>query len=119
VEARKAHGYVWTLVLYFFYIVPQLVLALVVMYDEIFHSLTIEGDILFPKPFLDFGFDGVVRWKPPASEMLFQFSKRVKVRGGQFRAVRRWSMSRNGFGSGTFPFAARAWKVSSYVMTIA
>jgi hypothetical protein len=59
------------------------------MYDEIFRALTVEADVLLPKPFLDLGFDGVVRWKTPASEMFFQFSKHVKVRENQIGTVRR------------------------------
>jgi hypothetical protein len=34
-------------------------------------ALAVEGDVLLPKPFLLYGFDGVVRWKSPASEMFF------------------------------------------------
>jgi hypothetical protein len=40
-------------------------------YDEIFQALVI-AEVLLRKPFLDLGFDGVVRWKWPASEMLVQ-----------------------------------------------
>jgi hypothetical protein len=43
--------------------------------------MAIEGDVLHPKTFLYLGFEGVVRWKSPASEMfLFQSAKHVKVR---------------------------------------
>jgi uncharacterized membrane protein len=35
--------------------------ALVIIYNEIFQSLTVKGHVLFQKPFLDLGFDGVVR----------------------------------------------------------
>jgi hypothetical protein len=37
----------------FFHKVPELVQALVIIYDEIFPALTVQGDVLFPKPFLD------------------------------------------------------------------
>jgi hypothetical protein len=37
----------------FFHIVSKLVQALVITYDEIFQALAEEGDVLFPKPFLD------------------------------------------------------------------
>jgi hypothetical protein len=40
-------------------------------YDEIFQALAVEQDVLLPKPLLNLGFDGVVRWKSPASEVLF------------------------------------------------
>jgi hypothetical protein len=39
------------------------------MYDEIFQALAEGGDALLPKPFLDRGFDGVIRWKLRASEI--------------------------------------------------
>jgi hypothetical protein len=55
----------------FFHTVPRTVQALVITYDEIFQALAIEGNFLHQKPFLDLGFDGVVRWKTPASEMFF------------------------------------------------
>jgi hypothetical protein len=46
----------------FFHTVPKLVHALVVTYDESFQAQAVEGDFPLPKPFLDLGFDGVVRW---------------------------------------------------------
>jgi hypothetical protein len=52
-------------------------------------ALAVDGDVLLQKPFLDLGFDGVVRWKLPASETFFQFAKHVKVQRGPVRAVRR------------------------------
>jgi hypothetical protein len=36
---------------------------------------------------LDLSFDAVIRWKLPALEMFFELAKRVKVQGGQVRAV--------------------------------
>jgi hypothetical protein len=45
----------------FLHILPKPVQVLV-MYDEMFQALVVD-DLLFPKPFLDLGFDGVVRWK--------------------------------------------------------
>jgi hypothetical protein len=57
------------------------------MYDEIFQTQAVDGDVLLPKPFLDFGFDGVVRRKLPASDV-FQFAKHVKVRKGEVTALR-------------------------------
>jgi hypothetical protein len=65
----------------FFYIVPKFVQALVIMYDEIFQALMLEEDSLLPKPFLDLGFDSVIRRKS-ASYKFFQFSKHLKVQGG-------------------------------------
>jgi hypothetical protein len=47
----------------FFYIVSKLVQAPVITYDKT------EDDVLLPKPFLDLGFNGVVRWKSVALEM--------------------------------------------------
>jgi hypothetical protein len=67
VETRKARGYVLTLIL-FPHVHPKLVEELVIMYNEISQALAVDGDILVPKPFLDLGFDGVIRWKLPASE---------------------------------------------------
>jgi hypothetical protein len=37
----------------FFRTVSKLFQALVVTYDEIFQSLSVEGDVLFPEPFSD------------------------------------------------------------------
>jgi hypothetical protein len=71
----------------FFHIVPILVQALVIMCDEIFQTMAVEGDVLLLKPFLDLGFDGVIRWKSLAWEMFFQFAKHVKVQGGQVGAA--------------------------------
>jgi hypothetical protein len=61
-----------------FSIFPQIFQAcsdIFVTYDEIFQALAVKGGVLFPLPFLDLGFDGVVRWKSPASEMFSQFAK--------------------------------------------
>jgi hypothetical protein len=66
----------------FFLIVSKLVQACVIINDEIFQALVVEGDVLLLKPFLDLRFDGVVRWKLPISEMFSQFTKHVKVQGG-------------------------------------
>jgi hypothetical protein len=52
------------------------------MYYEIFQALAVEGDVLFSKPFMDLGPDGIVRWKSPASEVFFQFAKHVDVGEG-------------------------------------
>jgi hypothetical protein len=84
----------------FFHLASKLVQALVITYDK--------------QPFLDLGFDGVVRWKLPASEMFFQFPKYVKVQWGQV-GTGRWVGvgSRNGCDSRTSP-TARAWKISCY-----
>jgi hypothetical protein len=71
----------------FFHVVSKLVQALVITYYEIFQALAIEGDVLLPKPFLDLGFDGVVRWKSPASEGFFQVSKHVEIRGSEVAAA--------------------------------
>jgi hypothetical protein len=45
----------------FFHIVPKLVQALFIMYDEIFQALAEEGDVMLLKPFLDLGFEDVMR----------------------------------------------------------
>jgi hypothetical protein len=37
----------------FFHTVSKLVQALVIIHDEIFEVLAVEGDVLLPKPFLD------------------------------------------------------------------
>jgi hypothetical protein len=71
----------------FFHVVSNLVKALVITYDEIFQTLAV-GDVLLPKPFLDLGFNGVVRWKSPALKMFLQFAKHMKVRGGRVDVVR-------------------------------
>jgi hypothetical protein len=44
------------------------------MYKEIFQALTLDKNVLIMKPFLDFGFEGVVRWKSLVSEMFFSVS---------------------------------------------
>jgi hypothetical protein len=41
----------------FFHIAPKLFQALVITCNKIFQALAVEGDVLLPKPFLDFGFD--------------------------------------------------------------
>jgi hypothetical protein len=101
----------------FFHIVSKIVQTLVITYDEIFQALAVEGDVLLPKPlldctvhprlgplglrrvwqtgkasprekpFLDLGFDVVVIWKTPASEMFLQVTKHVKVQGDRVGAV--------------------------------
>jgi hypothetical protein len=38
----------------FCHTVPELIQALVITYDEIFKALPVEGDVLLPKPFLNF-----------------------------------------------------------------
>lgn len=60
--------------------VSKLVRALVIIYDKIFRALVV-GDILLLKPFLDLGFDSVIRWKLPDSEMFPQFAEHAKVKG--------------------------------------
>jgi hypothetical protein len=103
----------------FYHTVSKLVHALGITHDEIFQALAAEGDVLPPKPFLDLGFDAVVRWKSPASKMIFfslcqrRESPREPGRGCTVGGVG----SRNGFGSRTSPTAARAWKISSYDLT--
>jgi hypothetical protein len=63
----------------FFHITSKLVQALVITHDEIFPALAAR-DVLLPKPFLDLGFDGVVRWKSrPSETFFFHFAKQVKV----------------------------------------
>jgi hypothetical protein len=68
--------------------VPKIVQALVTMHNGISQTLAAQGDVLLLKPFLDFGFNGVVRWKSTASEIIFQFAKHVEVYGGRVGAVR-------------------------------
>jgi hypothetical protein len=72
----------------FFHIISKFVQAVVITHDEIFQALEVEGDALLTKPILDLGFDGVVRWKSPASLVFFQFAKHVEVQGGRVGAVR-------------------------------
>jgi hypothetical protein len=50
----------------FFSCCSTLVWALVITHDEIFQAVAVE-DVLLPKPWLDVGVDGVVRWKSPIS----------------------------------------------------
>jgi hypothetical protein len=102
----------------FFHTVPKLVQALVITYVDIFHSLAVEGGVLLPKTFLDLGFDCVVTWKSPASEMFFSVcqtseSPRGPSWGGSVGGVG----TTTGFGTRTSPSAARAWKISAYVTT--
>jgi hypothetical protein len=54
-----------------FHIFPTLVQGFIITYDETFQALAAEGDVLLPKPFLDIGCDSVVRWKSPASDIIF------------------------------------------------
>jgi hypothetical protein len=60
--------------------VPKLVQALILMYYEIFEALVVGGGILLPKPFLDLGFGGVIRWTSNllSSDMFFQFAKHLQ-----------------------------------------
>jgi hypothetical protein len=70
-------------------IVSNLVQALVITYDEIFQALAVEGDdVLLQKQFLDLGFDDVVRWKSPASEMFSQLARHVEVQESRVETVR-------------------------------
>jgi hypothetical protein len=97
----------------FFHTLFKLVRVPVVIYVEIFQAVEVQGDGLLPKQFLDLGFDGVVRWKSPPSEVFFQFSKRVNAQGGPGQVCTVGGVrSRNGFGSRTSPSIARAWKIS-------
>jgi hypothetical protein len=95
----------------FFHIVSTFVQALVITYDEIFQALTIKGDVLLTKTFLDLGFDGVSdgNRRPrrcsanrqkiyEAGDFLVHLTTPSKPR------------SRIGFGSRTSPFTIRAWK---------
>jgi hypothetical protein len=52
------------------------------MYNDISQALAVEGEVLLPKSFLEFGFDDDVRWKSPVLEMIFKFVKHVKARRG-------------------------------------
>jgi hypothetical protein len=72
----------------FFHIFSELVQALVITHDEIFQALAVEGFVPLPKPLLDLGFDCVVPWKSPASEMFFQLAKNLEVQGNGVGAVR-------------------------------
>jgi hypothetical protein len=69
---RKSKRVCLDITLLLFNTVPKLVQALVIMYDEIFQAVAVEGDVLLPNPFLYLGFDDV-RWtrKSPAREMFF------------------------------------------------
>jgi hypothetical protein len=77
-------------------------------YDEIVQALVAEADVLLPKPFLDLGFDGVVKRKSPASEMFSQFAKQVDVRRGPS-----WGRTVGG-GAGGFQKWLREQDVSFY-----
>jgi hypothetical protein len=55
-----------------FHIIPKLVQAIFINYNEIYQTLAAE-DVLIPKPFLDLDFGCVVRWKSQASEFFFSF----------------------------------------------
>jgi hypothetical protein len=102
----------------FFHTVPTLVEALAITYGEIFQAPALE-DVLLPKPFLDFAFYGVIRWKSPVSGMFFSvFQTRESPRGSSWGCTVGRVGSRNGFRSGTSS-NARAWKISSYFMTSA
>jgi hypothetical protein len=71
----------------FFHIVSKLVQALVITYDEIFKALATEDNDQPPKSILDLGFDSVIRWKLPASEMFFQFAEHMEVQEGGGQAL--------------------------------
>jgi hypothetical protein len=47
----------------FLHTVLKLIQALIIMYDEIFLALVLEGDVLFLTQFLDLGFDSIIRWR--------------------------------------------------------
>jgi hypothetical protein len=51
---KKSAGIPFDIIPLFFHIVCELVQALAIIYDEIFQALAAEGDVLLPKPFLDF-----------------------------------------------------------------
>jgi hypothetical protein len=105
----------------FFRIVSRLVQALVIICGEVFQALVVERNVLLPKPCLDPGFDGVVGWKSPASEMFF-FSvcqTRESPWGPSLGCTMGGMGPRHGFGSRTYLSTTRACKISSYVMTSA
>jgi hypothetical protein len=100
--------------------VTKLVQALAITYDEIFQALAVAADFLLPKPFLDPGFDGVVRWTSPVSEIFSQLVKHVKVQGGpQSGLYGGWGGgSINGLGIRmSHSSAARASKISRSLLT--
>jgi hypothetical protein len=104
----------------FFHIVSIIVPSLVIIHDEIFQDLPVEGIVLLQKPFLELSFDGVIVRKSPVSEIFFSIcrtpgSPRGPSRDCKVERVR----SRNGFGSRMSPATVRAWEISPYVMTSA
>jgi hypothetical protein len=96
----------------FFHIVLKLVQALVITYDEIFEALAVEGDILLLKPFLD-PTPNIVqpRLRPLRLSCVWRTDFHLTI----LTKLR----SRNSFRNRTSPSTARAWKISSYVMTSA
>jgi hypothetical protein len=76
-------------------------------------------DVLLPKPFLDLGFGGVIRWKSLASEMSSVYQTRESPKGKSWCCTVGGMRSRNGFESRTSPCTARAWKISSHIMSSA
>jgi hypothetical protein len=67
----------------FFHVVPRLLQALFITYDEISQALAV-GDVLLPKSFQVLSFGGVVRWQSSATDVFLQFPKHVKIRGRLF-----------------------------------
>jgi hypothetical protein len=102
----------------FFHIVPNLVQALVITYEEIFQALAVQGDVLLPKPFLDFGHRrSFLTWALRLSRVR---QTKIISEAGDFPLTTLSKLrSRNGFGSRTSPCNARAWKTSSYIIETA
>jgi hypothetical protein len=87
------------------------------MYDDIFQALVVEGDILLLQPFLDLGFESAVRWKLQASMMCLENQKNISEAGNFHLMIPLKPRSRNYFRSRTSPSTARAWKISSCIIT--
>jgi hypothetical protein len=50
---KKSAWISWDISPLFFHILSKLLQALVIIYDEIFQALVVEGDVLLSKPFQD------------------------------------------------------------------
>jgi hypothetical protein len=102
----------------FFYLIPKLVQALVITYDEIYQALAVR-DVLLPKPFVYRGHHRTSPTWPPRTFTCVANWENISEAGDFHLTTPSRSRSRNGFGSRTAPSIARAWKISSYVVTVA
>jgi hypothetical protein len=93
----------------FFHVVSKFVQALVIIYDEVFQALAVEGDVLFPKPFLDPKPTHLTApTRPPWTSCVRQTGKKIFEAGDFYLTTRSKLKSRSHFWTSVFGLSAAA-----------